>query len=221
MQYFSSDFIQFFKDLSQNNNRDWFHTHKKRYEESIKNPFSLFITDLISELNNYEPIELEAKDCILRINRDIRFSKDKTPYNLHATAIVSSAGRKDKSVPGIYLRFSTEMAAIMGGCYGSDKDQLANIRGAIMENGKSLRKIIDAKSFRETYGEIRGEKMKRIPKEYQVAAEKNPLILNKQFYVVSEQKASMITSKDLMKQMIKLYKSLKPFNDFLKEAINR
>ena len=220
MQYFSSDFIRFFKDLSQNNNRDWFHSQKKRYENSIKNPFSLFITDLISEVNKYEPIDLQAKDCILRINRDIRFSKDKTPYNLHATAIVSSAGRKDKSIPGIYLRFSADMAAIMGGCYGPDKGQLANIRKAIMEDGKSLHKIIDKKSFRDTYGEIRGDKMKRIPKEYQEAAANDSLILNKQFYVVSEQKVSLITSKDLMKQMIKLYKTIKPFNDFLSEAIS-
>ena len=106
MKYFTSDFVEFFKDLAKNNQKEWFHENKKRYEASIKNPFTLFLKDLIAEIQKFDSeLHIEPKDCILRINRDVRFSKDKTPYNLHYTAFISKGGKKDKSIPGFFLRF--------------------------------------------------------------------------------------------------------------------
>jgi uncharacterized protein (TIGR02453 family) len=125
MKYFTSDFVEFFKDLAKNNHKEWFHQNKKRYELSVKNPFTLFLNDLITEIKKYDTtLEIEPKDCILRINKDIRFSKDKTPYNLHYTAFISKGGKKDKSIPGLFLRVSPEEIGIMAGCFGVSKEQL-------------------------------------------------------------------------------------------------
>ena len=221
MSYFTKDFITFFQDLKKNNQRDWFHAQKKRYEDSVKNPFHAFIGDLIKEIGQHEQLHIESKDAILRINRDIRFSKDKTPYNTHVTAFVSQGGRKDKSIPGLFIRLSADMVGIMAGCYGPDKTQLADIRQALMDQPKAFDKIIHKKSFVEKFGELRGDKMKRIPKEYQEAAEHNPFILHKQFYVMAELDGSLIIESDFLKTVMDYYQEVRPFNAFLRDAIQK
>ena len=90
MKYFSSDYLEFFKELAPNNNKDWFDKNRKRYIDSVKEPFKKFVTDLIQEISKVDDeVQIEAKDAIFRINRDIRFSKDKTPYKLNNSAIIS------------------------------------------------------------------------------------------------------------------------------------
>ena len=87
MKYFEKAFITFFKDLENNNNKEWFHSHKKRYENDVKNPMVRFVTDVVEELKNLDSgITIDPKKCIGRINRDIRFSKDKTPYKIRTFA---------------------------------------------------------------------------------------------------------------------------------------
>ena len=220
MKYFTEDYNKFFKDLAKNNNKEWFHSQKKRYEESVKNPLAVFVNDLIKEVQKLgKSVKVEAKDCISRINRDIRFSKDKTPYDLHFNAFVSSGGKKDKSTPGLYVRLSPEMVGIMGGSYAPEKVHLEAIRKMLAKNGKEFRSLINARSFKSKFGDIKGEQMKRVPKEFQAAAEKEPLILNKQFYYVGEEKPSLIASPDLMKTIMFFYKAMKPVNNYITKAI--
>ncbi len=219
MKYFSNDFTKFFKELKSNNQKEWFHANKKRYEAEVKKPFAKFVSDLIQELGKYEELNVQAKDCILRINRDIRFSKDKTPYNTHVTAIISKAGRKDKSIPGLYIRLSPDMIGIMGGCYGPDKDQLARIRNTIAQDPKAFQKIISEKSFASKFGEIKGDSIKRVPKEYKEAAETEPLILKKHFYYMAEESPALISSDKLLPSVLEYYQVMKPVNDFFTKAI--
>lgn len=221
MKYFNSDYVKFFKDLANNNNKEWFHSEKKRYENSVKIPFKNFVAALISEVNKIDPaVQLEPKDCISRINRDIRFSKDKTPYNLNLNAFVSIAGKKDKSIPGLFVRLSHDMVGIMGGCYALDKNQLTSLRSKLMEDPGPFKKLIGSKAFKTKFGELRGEKMKRIPKEYQEFAKKEPLILNKQFYYMGEEKSSLIASDKLMPTIIQYFKVMKPVNDYLYQSMD-
>jgi uncharacterized protein (TIGR02453 family) len=220
MHYFTEDFVAFFKELAKNNHKDWFHENKKRYEISIKKPFEAFVGEMIREIQQLEPnLQVEPKDCVLRINRDIRFSKDRSPYNLHYTAFISSKGRKDKSIPGIFLRFSPEMIGIMGGCFGPSKEQLHNIRTAINKAPKTFRNLLEVKDFVQKFGEIRGETMKRIPKEWQEACEKEPLITNKQFYFVGEEAPSLISSTALVEEMMTYWQTMRPVNEYLSKAI--
>lgn len=220
MSYFSQDYIQFFRDLEKNNNKEWFHAKKKRYEQSVKKTFEDFVGDMIASMQVHDSeLEIEPKDCILRINRDIRFAKDKSPYNLHCTAFISSAGKKDKSIPGFFLRFSPEMIGIMGGCFGPSKDQLEKIRTAISQEGKKVRHLIDDASFVAKFECIQGDVYKRLPKAWQAVAEKESLIANKQFYYSCELPPETMLADDLIEQLMEYWQAMRPLNEYLKEVI--
>ncbi|WP_299610843.1 DUF2461 domain-containing protein [uncultured Aquimarina sp.] len=220
MQYFTQDFVEFFKELEFNNHKEWFHANKKRYEASVKRPFEIFVGKMIQEIQKYDPtLQIDAKECILRINRDIRFSEDKSPYNLYYTAFVSKGGRKDKSVPGLFLRLSPIMVGVMGGCFGITKEQLFNLRTTISNNPKYFRKLIEEKEFVERFGEIKGRAIKRIPREWKEAYKIEPLIGNKQFYFVGEEPPSLITNESLIDKLMEYWKIMRPVNEYLTKAI--
>ncbi len=220
MNYFTEDFIVFFKELAANNHKDWFHANKKRYETYVKRPFEAFVGVMIAEIQKYEPdMQIEPKDCMLRINRDIRFSKDKAPYNLHYTAFISKGGRKDKNQPGIFLRFSPEMIGIMGGCFGPSKEQLQKIRNTIDKDNGDFKALIENSEFVQRFGEIRGDKMKRIPKELKSACEREPLLANKQFYFIGEEAPKLIYSEFLVDELMKYWHAMRPVNEYLTKAL--
>lgn len=220
MGYLSKDFISFFKELEQNNNKDWFDANRKRYESSVKKPFEQLVDEMIGRINSEEPeVTIQAKDAVLRINRDIRFSPDKTPYNTHYGAIISVAGRKDKSIPGIYFRFSPKGIEIYGGAHGINKDQLQKIRSHIAKNPDQFEKIINNKRFKEAFGEIMGEKHRRVPKEFQEVSTKQPLIANKQFYYGTQIPAKHITDEKLPDTLMGYWHASRSVKDFLVKAM--
>ena len=105
MSHLNENYRQFFVDLAPNNTSEWFNTNRKRYEQDVKIPFNNLVTELISKLANIDKnLEgVKAADCIFRINRDIRFAKDKTPYKLNMSAAIAPGGRKNMSYPGFYF----------------------------------------------------------------------------------------------------------------------
>ena len=220
MQYFDPAYLKFFRDLSKNNHKEWFHANKKTYESAVKEPFKLFITDLLAELEkDWGPTEYQAKDYIMRINRDIRFSKDKSPYKTYMGAMMSKHGRKEMSKPGLFLQVNHLGVELYGGCYQLAKENLYNVRKAICDDLAGFDKLINAKAFKSTYGEIRGEKHKRLPKEFQEAAEKQPLIFNKGFYFGSQLPAADLTKDDLLMKVMKNYRAGGKVSGFLEEAL--
>ena len=188
MSFFQKDFLDFFIELAPNNNKDWFDLNRKRYENSVKEPFKNFVNHIISKLAEIDPTfkELEAKDCIFRINRDIRFSKDKQPYKMQVSAIVSPLGKKSKAINGVYFELGPEHLRVYGGVYEIGKDDLLTVREGIAENIGEFQKTYNNPLFVKTFGELKGEKNKIIPKELKIAAEKEPLIYNKQWYFYSQ-----------------------------------
>jgi len=179
------------------------------------------LSHLIAAIQKEDPsLSISPKDCILRINRDLRFSKDKTPYNLHYSAVVSNGGRKDKSVPGLFLRFTPDEVGIMGGAYVLDKDQLFNLRSDIKKNPTTLKALIQEESFKAKFGTIQGEESKRMPVEFQEASEKNPLLLKKQFYFVSRREPALITSDHLLDELMDYWRAARPLNEYLTSIIH-
>lgn len=220
MSYFTKDFLDFFKELSANNHKDWFHENKKRYESSVKKPFAAFLNDLFDEIRKHDTeFKVEGKDCIARINRDIRFAKDKTPYNTHYTAFASRGGKKNKDIPGIFLRFGPEETGIMGGCYMPPKEQLYGIRKAIGSNIPKFRKLIEEKDFVSKFGSIVGDEHKRIPLEFQEVHKKEPLIAKKQFYYVAQREPELILRKDLIDEIMSYWHTARPINEYFTKAI--
>jgi len=221
MTYFTEDFSQFFMELAGNNNTDWFHDNKQRYEKSVKEPFIVFIGKVIEEISKLDPeYQITPKECIFRQHRDVRFSKDKSSYKLYSSAVISPKGRKDKSIPGLYIILSPEDVTIMGGCYNPSTLQLQQIRTAISEDPKAFRALIENEDFKDQFGEVKGEKYKRIPKEFKELFKIEPIIANKQFYYGATLSPETITNKNLDTLVMNYWKTMQPINKFLTEAID-
>jgi len=223
MAFFTKDFIQFYIDLAGNNHKDWFDANRKRYEQSVKEPFKIFVQHIINELSQTDNAfkELEAKECIFRINRDIRFSKDKTPYKLMSSAVIAPLGKKSNSIHGVYFEFGPEHVRIYGGVYEIDSEDILSIREGIANNMDKFQKIYNDPKFKNLFGTIQGEKNKIIPKELRGAAEKEPLILNKQWYFYTQFAPELILSDTLDQEIIKCYESGKPLEKFFNQFIKR
>jgi uncharacterized protein (TIGR02453 family) len=216
MKYFEKEFILFFKELAANNDRDWFAANKKRYETVVKKPMEVFVADVIKALVKLDKnLAIEPKDAIFRINRDIRFSKDKSPYKLNASAAISRNGRKDMEYPGIYIELGPEKLALAGGIYMPSKETLENMRAAIAKNPTAFNKIVEGPDFEKHCGKIQGETNKIIPAEFREAAEKCKLIYNKQFYYWTELSPTLITGDKLMDKIVETYKASQPLNKFI------
>ena len=164
-------------------------------------------------------VQIEAKEAIFRINRDIRFSKDKTPYKLNNSAIISKMGRKDKNYPGIYIEFSPDKLRFYGGVYIPDTKQIQKIREAIINKGDEFNRILNDKDFQSKFGEIRGEKNKRIPKEFRELAKTQPMLFNKQWYYFAELPPKIILQDDLMHTVLEFASSAEKMRLFFKNTL--
>lgn len=220
MAWFPPDFNKFFIELAPNNNKEWFDANRKRYELSVKEPFEAFVAEVIKQVAKADSkVTITPREAIFRINRDVRFSKDKAPYKSRMSAVVAAGGRKDHSSGGIYFEIGPENVAFYGGQYMPDKDQLQRIREHIAANLAQFKKLRTAKAFVEHFGEIQGEKNKIVPKEFKDALAKEPLIANKQFYFMAELPPKTVTDPKLVNILMEHYKAMKPMNDFLAAAL--
>ena len=223
MKFFQEDFLKFFIELAPNNHKDWFDANRKRYETSVKEPFKDLVAHLISEMAKKDPTfkELEAKDCIFRINRDIRFAKDKQPYKLQVSAVIAPEGKKSKAVNGVYFELGPEKMRVYGGIYEIEKDDLLTVREGIAANPKKFKKAYEDPLFKKVFGEIRGERNKIIPKTLQEAAAKEPLVFNKQWYFYTEFEPETILADNLDEIILHCYEAGRPVELFFNELIKR
>ena len=221
MNYFNSDYVQFFKELSQNNHKDWFDINRTRYEKNIKLPFKEFTQlaiDSIALLNN-DFIGLQAKDCIFRINRDVRFSKDKQPYKLMCSAIITPNGKKSKAINGIYFEFTPEHVRFYSGVYEIDKDDLFDVREGICSNLSKFSALINAPEFIATFGHVRGEKNKIIHPDFRESAQEQALIFNKQWYFYVEYPVELLFENNLLDKLLHAYHVSRPLEQFFNQFI--
>ncbi|MBU1094880.1 MAG: hypothetical protein CVV23_11390 [Ignavibacteriae bacterium HGW-Ignavibacteriae-2] len=220
MPYFKKDFFDFLKELSQNNNREWFAENKTRYELSVKIPFEEFIQDVILRIHEIDDsITVSAKDSIFRIYRDVRFSKDKKPYKEQVSGIICEGGRKNYTVPGTYIEIHHDNWKIYGGAYFIDSKLLQNLREYILSNMEEFNSLINDKKFKKVYGELHGEKHKRLPKEFVEAAKKQPLLFNKQFYFFDRLEPKKLLSKNVVDLVMDHYHIARPLSLFLQEGM--
>lgn len=218
--YFTKKCTDFLRDLSLNNNREWFNEHKETFKVYVEKPFHQFVDDLIEQLRELDPkIQISAKEAVFRIYKDIRFSKDKTPYKEYMAALISKNGRKDHSTPGLYFELRKDGIQIYTGVYEPNKEQLANIRYFIAEHLTEFNKLLQQKAFVKRFGTIQGEKNKLIPSDLKEAAAKQQLIYNKHFYCACKLEKSIITSDKLIKELINCYKDARPLNQFFQSAL--
>lgn len=214
---FSPDYFEFFIELSMNNQKSWFDVHRKRYELNVKAPFVEFVTELIRRMGEVDTrfAELEPKDCIFRINKDIRFSKDKTPYKLCCSASIHVGGKKSMSPGGIYIEIGAERCAIYSGVYMPEKEDLQKYRENIASKIDEFQKIISNTEFVSNFGSVKGDKNKKIDSQFKEAVLKEPLLFNKQFYVMHSFEAERTFEFDFVDYVMSVWHSAQDFNSIL------
>jgi uncharacterized protein (TIGR02453 family) len=212
--------IKFLSDLKKNNNKPWFETNRKMYE-SAKADFASFVESIIKATATFdEPIGiLKAKDCMFRINRDVRFSKDKSPYKSNMGASFSHGGKK-ASVAGYYFHCEPEQSFAAGGFYMPSAPELAKIRQEIDYNFGDWLKIVENKNFIKHFpnGVDGTDVLVRPPKGYE---ENNIAIsfLKMKGFTVSEPIAdSELTDKKIVQKIAASFTAMKPMIDFLNRA---
>ena len=221
MAFFNSDYLLFFQELAQNNHKEWFDLNRPRYEKNVKVPFRDFTQVAIDTIAKSDPLfkDLLAKDCVFRINRDIRFSKDKIPYKTMCSAMISPNGKKSKAINGIYFEFTPEHVRFYGGIYSIEKEDLYAVRAGIASNLKEFTALLEDSEFKKVYGQMLGEKNKIIPPEFREAANDQALIYNKQWYFFVEYPAEEILSDDVLKKLIHAYNVAIPIKQFFNQFI--
>ncbi len=220
MAWFTSEYEAFFKELKEHNDRDWFNAEKKRYEKHVKKPFEQFVGDMILRMQEVDPeCKIAPKDAIFRIYRDTRFSKDKTPYKTQMSAVIGRGGRKETSLSGMYVELGDQHLRMYGGVYQPDKEQLHSIRQEILYNMDEFSDLLDDKNFKKLFGEIRGEKNKRLPADFAEAMEEQPLIANKQFYYFAQLDSALITSDKLIDKLFDAFEKSLPMRQFLHRSL--
>ena len=223
MTFFKEEFLHFFIDLASNNNKEWFDENRKRYEGFVKNPFKDFVNHLIQVISEIDDsfIGVEASECIFRINRDIRFSKDKTPYKMNVSAIISPEGKKSKAINGVYIELDPEHFRVYGGVYEIDKDDLLSVREEIAKDPIKFKSIYSDANFKSVFGELLGEKNKVLPKELKEFGEIEPLIFNKQWYFYKQFNPDVILQEDLDQIVVDCYKAGRPVENYFNEIIKK
>jgi len=212
--------LDFLVLLKSNNNREWFLANKKQYEEA-KNELLNLVETLINGLGKFEPeiATLEPKKCIFRINKDIRFSKDKSPYKTNMGAYFSAEGKKS-NLAGYYVHIEPDNCFIAGGCYGPEAPVLKSIRQEIDYNLKDFNAILTHKNFVKTFGELEQTmKTKTMPKGYTADNEAAEHLKLKSFIATKNMSDKEVANKDFPTHILASFQALHPFIQFLNEAI--
>ena len=214
--------LKFLKDLSKNNDREWFEKNKARYTEA-KEDFELFVVDLFEEMIKFDDslAGLNPKKLTFRIYRDVRFSKDKSPYKKNMGVAFSSVG-KGMGTPGYYFQVEPGNKSFVAvGLFMPVPENLAKIRQEIDYNGDQLIKDCDEKKFKKNYAKFWDEdKLKTAPKGFAKDHPHLEWLKLKSFIVTHEFKDAELMDKKFLKNLVETMRSAKPLNDFLQEAIS-
>jgi len=211
--------ITFLENLSANNNREWFEKHKSSYEIARNNFYSI-ITALHKEISVFDEgvRMLNPKDCIFRIYRDMRFSKDKTPYKTNFGAYMNLFGKKVNNA-GYYFHLEPGNCFLCGGIYMPQAPVLKLVRSEIYYNFDEFKKIISEKKFREFFGDVSGDRLQKIPAGYPRDFAGANYLLLKDFLALHQYNPLQLGEKELVPYVINVFKAMKPLNDFLNKAL--
>lgn len=212
--------LDFLTSLNQNNNRDWFLNHKHPYEQARENviDFTAAVLEELSKVDPHVDATTDPKKCIMRIYRDIRFSKDKTPYknNFGIHNLTNYNGHI-----GYYIHIEPGQSFIGGGYWMPEGEHLKAIRQEIDYNAADLKAIIDAPQFKKLFGEFREqEKLKTAPGGYDINNENIDLLKLKNFGAIHRFTNAEIQKKDIPLKIAKIFEQLYPMLVFFNNAIS-
>jgi len=213
--------LEFLAQLSENNNREWFQQNKKQYEKA-KTEVESFVNSIIPDLAKFDEAVkyVEAKDCLFRIFRDVRFAKDKSPYKLNMGAWISRAGRKSPG-PGYYIHLQPGGSFLATGVYMPEPDQLKKIRNEIYYNVAEFKAILVEKKLKKySTGLSDNEKGKMAPRDFPKDFPDIELLKYKHYTLSCPLRDEMIASDHFHEVVMMAFRAMFPFNTFLWRALN-
>jgi len=214
--------LLFLEDLIANNNTEWMHANKKRYE-NYKKEYHQYISSLLTELKpldkSLEP--LEVKNCTFRINRDIRFSKDKSPYKTNM-GVWFTQNKFRKNSPGYYIHYEKGNSFIAGGVWCPEPEDLKKIRKEIAYFHEDLEAVLSDKKFKKEFGTLTREEsntLKKAPKDFEPNHPAIEYLKLKSFTASEKLDDALFTDPDFSMIAAQKLITLKPLNDFLNRAL--
>ena len=212
--------FSFLKNIKSNNNRDWFEKNKDRYLEA-KEEHEIFIDKIIKGIAKFDKKispDMKAKECVFRIYKDVRFSKDKTPYKTNFGASMSPGGKKSL-IAGYYLHAEPGASFLAGGVWMPEPDMLNAIRQEIDYNPDPFFKILNSASFKKYFKGLDDEgKLKTAPKGFDKEHPHLEILKNKHFLVSHHFSDKEMNDPDADKLIIAAFKAMHPFLEYLREA---
>jgi len=221
---FDQDFWQFFSQLKQNNNRDWFADNKARYQDKVVAPISAFIAAIgpglkqISPHYNADP--RPNKGSMFRIYRDVRFSKDKRPYKEHAAAQFRHRMGRDVHAPGFYVHLEAGNIRYGGGIWGPPGDVLRKIRERIADKPGKWQIVLDDSDIQDQFGGIRGDSLKRPPRDFDADSPHIGDIKRKSFFAMkAASNMDVAGTAAFVGEVIETFEAATPLMHFISDAV--
>jgi uncharacterized protein (TIGR02453 family) len=209
--------LEFLKTLKQNNNREWFSTHKEEFAEQ-QFFIAAFADLLLAELNVHDVIETPSgKKSLFRIYRDSRFSLDKTPYKTHWSGHFTRATSRRRG--GYYFHIELGNSYVAGGFRNPNPQDLKRIRDDISFDDKPLREILYSEPFLATFGYLHGEKLKTAPKGFNINDKAIDLLCYKQFILIRRFSDEQVLSPSFFKEVGETFKNMRPFFDYMSDVL--
>jgi uncharacterized protein (TIGR02453 family) len=215
MNIIKPETLTFLNDLTVNNNREWFNENKAVYTAAQENIIA-FLDGLIKEISSFDEElgKIDGKKSLFRIYRDTRFSKDKSPYKTNFGASLGMGKGSQKG--GYYLHLEPGKSFLAGGIYMPESSVLKEVRKEISLYGEDFLKIINHKEFKKHFPELdQDDKLKKVPQGFEKEDPMGEYLKLKNFIVIYYLKDEEIMDKNAIKNMTKIFKLMKPFNDFL------
>jgi uncharacterized protein (TIGR02453 family) len=211
---------KFLKDLTANNERDWFQPRKADYEQHVRDPMLLLVTAVNDRLRKVaiDYVVPDPKKALYRIYRDTRFSKDKTPYKTNVSAYFQRKGYAKNMGPGFYMQLDyTGRVGIAGGIYMVGPDEMKAIREAIARSPKAFAKLAASKKLQSLMGEIKGEALKRPAKGFEQV--ESPYVRMKQWYYWTELEPKFAASRELPKLIEQRIEAMLPVCEWIHDTL--
>ncbi len=218
MATITQDNFQFLKTLEANNDRDWFLANKKTYEK-IHQEVIEFADELLAKLNEHDHIETPSgKKSLFRIYRDVRFSKDKSPYKTHWSGGFKRATKLRRG--GYYFHIEPgNKSMVGGGFWAPNKEDLLRIREEIATDASEMRAILNDPSFLETFGHLDGEQLKKAPKGFDPEHPDIDLLRYKQFIFGRTFTDDEVMAADFADTLNETFQRMRPFFDFMSDVL--
>jgi len=213
-----NNIIRFLSELGKNNNKDWFDANKQLYLDA-KEIMERFVNQAIQVISEFDPSigDQQAKKCVFRIYRDVRFSKNKMPYKTNMGAFIVPGGKKSGKA-GYYIHIEPGSSFLGGGIYRPESPILKLVRDEVMYGIDEFKQIIEAPDFKDVFGNIHGEKLKRPPKGFPADFKEIELLKFKSYALIHPVTDEQIMKDGFIEELGKVFMQMTPFNKFINRA---